>query len=155
MRSLDDGRSLFSCKARDTSFAAADALQGVFYTADGARGVLVWRRDGAGVDSWVPSPVLAAQRGDRTLALAVVPPAAGRLRAHLVAAPIGGRVARVLELPSHRLVGTVALLPPRRRLAGLGADPHGDALVVLDRDDVGGSVAVVLPWPLEGLPALE
>ena len=164
MRRLVDGTAVYSCNASDSSFAAADDASGTFYTSDGSRGVLAWTQEtGLGARAWISQRVEEIGATPNLFALAVVPPASGRRKAHLVVAQHGSSHMSVLELPSRRLVSTVA---PSwlHRIAGIAADPHGAALVVTvlgkyPADPEGGSdqlkpLVHVLPWPLDGLPEL-
>lgn len=82
--------------------------------------------------------------------MTIVPPRPGCRTSYLVIGVIWAPTLLVLALPGLTVVHTHELKGVE--VTGLGADPGGAALVVVDRASQG---CHVLPWPLPGMPPLD
>lgn len=147
---LSDGKRVGSLDMTESRFSAYDALSGSLF--------VNIRRSRVGCFRFIegsPIPTFHGELGhldsDQNMwrPLAVVPPAHGKSRAHLVVGVLDSADVSVFTLPSLDLIHrhTFAGI----KVVGLAADPAGGALVVCDsvsRD------AHVLAWPLEGMPEL-
>ena len=85
--------------------------------------------------------------------LSVMPPAAGKHTAHLIVGVRESGKLQVVSLPDFRLVHTHAV--PDVWVVGLAADAAGASLVVVSSTRGAPGEVIALPWPLEGMPALE
>jgi hypothetical protein len=95
-----------------------------------------------------PDPLRFSSESNYRL-LAVMPPAPGKLRSHLLIGTWGTEELLVVELPGYTLVHKHKL--QGMRVSGIAADPNGTALAVCDRN---GFKTRVLSWPVDGMPAL-
>ena len=138
---------------------AADVAEGNprFLVCDQAtRTVYACAGDGVAAWTWNPTalrlvpsgPVGAAGKTNASRLVAVVPPTIGRHTSHLVVATVDSPELRVLALPSGLLVHTHTL-DGAAKVTGIAGEPSGTAFVVRD-----GSSALVLEWPLPGMPRL-
>lgn len=154
------------------SYIAADASTGCIYASaifpeSSRRGVVAWspHKVSDACADWtlrLGRDVSANEALDAALPktenarpLAVMPPAPGSRTSYLVVGQRDSGVLHVLALPSMRLVH-VHDLGGDVEVGGLAADAAGSALVFLDkRNRTRTPAAHVLPWPLDGMPALE
>jgi hypothetical protein len=162
-----DGEKLASVHVRDPKFVAADDATGTVYVSTSHSVVrFQWTPSQCGADhegigaghgvvagELVPDADLSADligKADSWRPLAIVPPAPGHRRSHLLVGVKDKPTLHILSLPEHELVHTHML--EGFAINGLVADPHGCALAV--SDGVSKSIHV-LSWPLPGMPPLE
>ena len=108
--------------------------------------------DKAGVRFKPGSRIIAAGASDDSRPLTVVPPAPGKKVSHLVVCSNSeSSEMRVLSLPGCVHVHT-HVIGHGVQVAGLVADPWGEAIAFCD--DTSGGIQV-LPWPLPGMLPLE
>ena len=148
---VSDGTPVSSVPVRCPSNLAADALSATIYAC-------TWNppKDSYSVFAfeWRGSALAPAGRLEAVPEskeghpLTVVPPAPGKHTAHLVIGHWRKGNLLVVSLPEHKLV-LQHELPEGTEVQGLAAAPDGGSLVVMDRKT---RAALVLPWPLPGMP---
>lgn len=106
--------------------------------------------DGVSLRITQTGPLAGVKPRYAELSLAVMPPAANKMNSHLIIATAVELCIYRLNLPDLTLVHTHKL--KGMQVAGLAADPWGEALAVCDDD---ADSIHVLAWPLPGMPTLE
>ena len=106
--------------------------------------------DGVSLRISQTGPLAAIKPSYAKLFLAVMPPAANKTTSHLLIATAAELRVYRLTLPDVALVHTHIL--EGMEVAGIAADPWGEALAVCDCDS---ESIHVLAWPLSGMPPLE
>ena len=140
-------------------FLTADASTGSVYgnlnlhDSDGGT-TRAWQcaADGAEIviKSVAPGPITAAGSCETLRPITVVPPAPGKVVAHLVVCSVDSIELLVLSLPDLALVHTHMMQGLHVGVFQLAADPWGAALAVGDF-----TTLHVLAWPLPGMAPLE
>jgi hypothetical protein len=159
---LADGRLLSSVDVDDcpvsiaaaTSACGSDSACSVFVAIQSSSRAMpvltfLWQGGKLVYLSEAPNPASFSRLRNYRL-LAVMPPAPGKLRSHLLIGTWGTSELLVVALPKYTHVHTHKL--QGMSVSGIAADPCGTALAVCDRN---GFKTRVLSWPIDGMPELE
>lgn len=151
---LSDGALLASVAAADPVFVTADPASATVYVSTSSYEVEAYRWDGAALRLLGLVPALSTSSRNRPIA--VVPPGPGSSHSHLVVGKCHESTLDVFRLPGlERVCETRLPGEPERaplKLYGLTADATGTTLVAVVAQR---SAALLLPWPLPGMPPLD